>query len=58
MSIKISFINTKYDKEAAIASGDILRVLKNPSLAVVYYNKVLRNNQNNREVLIEECLKL
>ena len=50
-------VNTKYDKEASIASGDILRVLKNPSLAIVYYNKVLRNEPNNSDVLIKigEC---
>ena len=45
-------INTKYDKEAAIASGDILRVLKNPFLALVYYNKALRKAPNSYEAAL------
>ena len=50
-------MNTKYDKEATIASGDILKILKNPSMAIVYYNKLLRAEPNNYEVLIKigEC---
>ena len=50
-------MNTKYDREATIASGDILKVLKNPSLAIVYYNKILRTEPNNYDVLIKigEC---
>ena len=50
-------INTKYDNEAAIASGDILRILKNPSLAIIYYKKVIQKDPNNYEVLIKlgEC---
>ena len=50
-------VNTKYDKDASIASGDILRILKNPSLALVYYKKVLEKDPNNYDVLIKlgEC---
>ena len=50
-------INTKYDKEASIASGDILRIMKNPSLALVYYKKVLVKEPNNYDILIKlgEC---
>ena len=50
-------IGTKYDKEASIASGDILKVLKNPSRAIVYYNKVLKSEPNNYDLLVKlgEC---
>ena len=50
-------MNTKYDKEASVASGDILKVLKNPSRAIVYYNKALKNDPNNYDLLIKigEC---
>lgn len=50
-------INTKYDKAATTESGDILNALKNPSLAIVYYNKLLRTEPDNYDVLIKmgEC---
>lgn len=50
-------MNSKYDKEASIASGDILKVLRNPSLAIVFYNKILRLEPNNFDLLVKigEC---
>ena len=50
-------LNTKYDKEATVASGDILRILKNPSRAIVYYDKALKTEPDNYELLIKigEC---
>lgn len=50
-------MGTKYDKEATIASGDILKILRNPSRAIVYYNKALKSEPNNYDLLtkIGEC---
>lgn len=50
-------MNTKYDREATLASGDILRILKNPTEAIVYYDKALKADPNNYNLLIKigEC---
>ena len=50
-------LNTKYAKEANIASGDILSALKNPSKAITYYENALKSEPDNYNLLIKigEC---
>ena len=50
-------INTDYDFDASVASGDIMKILKNPKGALAYYTKAIKKEPNNYDLLIKigEC---